>query len=430
MRNLVTHPHNRLLTAALTGAAACLVLVPASAPMAADAASGAAPRPADALRPAGSGECTYPAKDIKGTPWALQRVLLNQLWQDTKGRKVRVAVIDSGVDVRNPQLKEAVSVSSGVTVIKGDKGHGTTDTMGHGTRVAGIIAARPSGGTGFVGLAPQATIVPIKQYAEEDSSVDQRPTLVAAVNAAVHAHVQIINISEDTKSDYGPLRAAIAGAVSHGILVVASAGNDGAGGRLGTTYPAAYPGVLAVGASDRNNERADFSQAGTFVDIAAPGVDMVSTVPGGGQCVDQGTSFSAPYVAGVAALIKAKHPRWTPAQITARIEQTAQRTALGRNDFVGWGVIDPVRAVNDDSPPESSPTPDKGLARSSSHVIPAAVSFGESRRAHDRRVATYVLGAALLTIVVVSGGSVALRDLRRRPGREAAPGRHRPAARR
>jgi type VII secretion-associated serine protease mycosin len=398
-------------------AGACLVLVPAAVPVAAGSAT-----PAGTLRPAGSGECTYPATDIKGTPWSLQRVLLNQLWQDTKGRNVRVAVIDSGVDNRNPQLRQAVSAASGVSVIKGDNSHGTNDTMGHGTRVAGIIAARPSTDTGFVGLAPQATIVPVKQYAQQDPSVDQTPTLVQAVDAAISAHVQIINISEDTTSDYPPLRAAVARAVARNILVVASAGNEGAGGHLGTTYPAAYPGVLAVGASDRNNERADFSQAGTFVDVAAPGVDMVSTVPGGGQCVDQGTSFSAPYAAGVAALIKARHPRWGPAQITARIEQTAQRTSLGRNDFVGWGVVDPVRAVNDDSPPEPAATPDKGLTRSSSHVVPAAVTFGESRQAHDRRIATYVLGAGLLMVVVVSGGSIALRDVRRRTARAAEAG--------
>jgi len=408
----------RARTALAACAGACLTLVPAAGPEANSGTAtttGAVPAP----RPDGSGECTYPASDIKGTPWSLQRVLLSQLWQHTMGKGVRVAVIDSGVDTVNPQLKPAVDAARGKSVVKGDKGHGTDDTMGHGTRVAGIIAARRRTGTGFVGIAPQATIVPIKQYTEDDPNADQRRTLATAVNTAVSAGVQIINISEDTKSDYPPLAQAVRNAVQHGILVVASAGNDGAGGKRATTYPAAYPGVLAVGASDRNNERADFSQAGPFVDIAAPGVDMVSTVPHGGQCVDQGTSFSAPYVAGVAALIKAEHPKWTPAQITARIEQTAQRTSLGRNDFVGWGVVDPVRAVNDNSPVEDAATPDKGLARSSGHVIPAALTFGESRRAHDRRIATYVLGVAVLALAVVSGGAIAMRDLRRRYGRQA-----------
>ena len=120
------------------------------------------------------------------------------------------------------------------------------------------------------------------------------------------------------------LARAVASAVSHNIVVVAAAGNEGLSL---PTYPAALPGVLGVGASDRDDERdSDFSETGASVDVAAPGVDIVSTVPGGGQCVDSGTSFSAPYAAAVAALLKQVHPHWTAAQIIARIEQTAQRT--------------------------------------------------------------------------------------------------------
>ena len=393
-------------------AAAGLLLAPAAAPAAVGAATD--------LRLDGDGECKFPAEDIKGTPWALQRVLLSQLWQHTKGQGVKVAVLDSGVDIKNPQLTSAVEASAGSSVVGDKTGHGTTDTIGHGTKVAGIIAARPVKGTGFVGLAPEATIVPIKQYEDDEETGSSGATgaaLARAVDAAVTAQVQIINISQDIGSkDDSLLAHAVARAVDKGILVVAAAGNQGSGGRPGTVYPAAYPHVLAVGASDRNNERADFSQAGGFVGVAAPGVDMVSTVPGGGQCVDSGTSFSTPYVVGVAALIKSAHKNWTADQITTRIEQTAQRTSLGRNDFVGWGVVDPVRAVSDNATPADTPTPDKGLAKSGSQVVPAALTFGESRQAHDRRIATYVVGSGLLVVVVVAGGAVAMRDLRRKPG--------------
>lgn len=118
--------------------------------------------------------------------------------------------------------------------------------------------------------------------------------------------------------------------------------------------------MLAVAASDRNNARAPFSQSGPFVGVAAPGIDMVSTVPVGGNCVDQGTSFAAPYVSGVAALIRAKHPEWSYKQVITQIEQTADRTKAGRDDFVGWGVIDPAAAVNDDTtaPSADGPKPD------------------------------------------------------------------------
>lgn len=91
--------------------------------------------------------------------------------------------------------------------------------------------------------------------------------------------------------------------------------------------------------------------------IAAPGVDIVSTVPGDGQCTDNGTSFAAPYVAGVVALMRAKYPDWTAAQIIARIEQTAERSVNGRDAFVGWGVVDPVRALSGDDAPQDAPTP-------------------------------------------------------------------------
>ncbi|MGA5824413.1 S8 family serine peptidase, partial [Kitasatospora sp. NPDC094028] len=118
-------------------------------------------------------QCNFPNKVYPGRPWALQRVLLDELWSQSKGKGVRVAVIDTGVDTQNPQLAHAVDASSGANFLpaknrKGQKidrgkANGTTDTVGHGTRVAGIIAARPMAGTGFVGLAPEATIIPLKQ---------------------------------------------------------------------------------------------------------------------------------------------------------------------------------------------------------------------------------------------------------------------------
>ena len=163
-----------------------------------------------ALALAGAGECSaYPAKQIKGTPWSLQRVMFDQLWQDTKGldpqgHPVRVAVIDTGVDNTNPQLKGAVDAQHGSEVLgtgekkltKGKKGDGTDDSVGHGTKVAGIIAARPDSRTGFVGLAPEATIIPIRQ--NDDQGTGTTRTMAKAIDQAVEAGAQIINISQDT----------------------------------------------------------------------------------------------------------------------------------------------------------------------------------------------------------------------------------------
>ncbi|MCC3779697.1 type VII secretion-associated serine protease mycosin, partial [Streptomyces sp. UNOB3_S3] len=341
----------------------------------------------------GSGQCTYPAKPIKGTPWSLQRVLLDQLWQDTRGKDsrgnpVRVAVIDTGVDNLNPQLKDAVDARSGTDLLTGAKDPGqpagqgpatgtgptgpaglagpagaTVDPVGHGTKVAGIIAARPSPASGFVGIAPESVIIPIRQNDEKGTGTSR--TLAVGIRQAVDAGARVINISQDTATPLRPdsdLEQAVQYALAHDVVVVASAGNDGADGQARATYPAAYPGVLAVGASDRNNERAYFSQSGDFVGVAAPGVDMVSTVPGGGQCVDHGTSFSAPYVAGVAALIRAKHPDWKQHQVVAQIEQTAERPAAGRDRHIGWGVVDPARALTEDDHPLDRVTAPSGPA--------------------------------------------------------------------
>ena len=126
-------------------------------------------------------------------------------------------------------------------------------------------------------------------------------------------------------------------------------------GKVKMTYPASYEGVLAVAASDRNNERASFSQSGDFVGVAAPGVDMVSTVPGGGHCADNGTSFSAPYVAGVAALLRPKHPDWTPQQIVAQIEQTAERSVAATTASSAGASSTRSRALTEDDKPIERP---------------------------------------------------------------------------
>ncbi|WP_446040707.1 type VII secretion-associated serine protease mycosin [Streptomyces sp. SID1121] len=400
-------------TATVATAAAALLALPASA---------AAEGPTDT-------QCTFPSKPYAGRPWALQRVLLDELWSQSTGKGVRVAVIDTGVDVRNPQLTPAVDVKSGRNkmkrglkddfggTIERGKEDGTTDTVGHGTKVAGIIAARPREGTGFVGLAPGATIIPIQQNDAEGHGTAE--TLADAITYAVEARADIINISQDTANAVEPspeLKQAVDNALDQDVVVVASAGNDGLGGNVKETYPASYEGVLAVASSDRNNERAAFSQSGEFVGVAAPGVDMVSTVPGGGHCADNGTSFSAPYVAGVAALIKGKHPDWTPKQIVAQIEQTAERSIAGHDRLVGWGVVDPVRALTEDDKPLDAPVADRGA---DPVEAPAAARFhvGETPDERATRLATYVLVGAGVLVAATAGGAVALRDARRRTRR-------------
>lgn len=381
-----------------------------------------APAYADGPGLASAGDCPRPAPDVQTVPWSLQRLLLDELWQGgkTTGSGVRVAVIDTGVDDGNPQLAGKVDAGPSLLFDKQNNkpvdGTSKNDTVGHGTKVAGIIAASRSDRTGFVGLAPDARIYAIRQNDSEGNG--DVSTLTKAINDAIDNHVQVINISQDVRGagdarfgGYADLKAAVERAEQNKIVVVASSGNDG---KEGDTYPGAFPTVLSVGASDRNNERAPFSQYGSFVKVAAPGVEMLSTVPGGGQCVDNGTSFAAPYVAGLAALLVGAHPKWTPAQVRAWIEQSAQRTERGPNEFIGWGVVDPVKAVT--KAPENPPSeaaPDAPVQLASAPIVPAPVGIGETQADRDGRTATYVVGAGALLVALLIGGGVVVRDQRR-----------------
>jgi type VII secretion-associated serine protease mycosin len=376
----------------------------------------ACPPSAPAALLGGYSGCAFPAQQLTSPPWFLQRLLLDQMWRRTRGQGVRVAVIDTGVDDRNPQLTGAVDTGSGGDLID-PAGNGTDDTTGHGTEVAGIIAARPAAGTGFVGLAPRATIIPIRQ---NDERGDGTPaSLASAVRRAVAAGASVINISQETADGADPQVAqAVQAALDADVVVVASAGNDGAVGVDRTTYPAAYPGVLAVGASDRRGEPAAFSQPGPFVGVLAPGVDMVSTVPLGGQCAVSGTSFSAPYAAAVAALLRAEHPGWRQSQVVARVEQTADRTGEGRDDDAGWGVVNPLRALADDAVPRDSPVPGRPAAPAGGAVQPAAVTPAGPPR-QGQGTAAWVLGGAAVLLATAAGALVVAAG-RARPRRSGS----------
>ncbi len=420
-------PYTRSALATAALAVAALSGTTAAAAATGTAAAAAAPHPepvrAPALDLAGAGECTFPMKkQIADRPWALQRLLLDALWAQTKGKDkngkpVRVAVIDTGVDRANPQLSGAIDVGAGKDFVDPKGGDGTTDTVGHGTKVAGLIAARPQEGTGFVGLAPDSTIIPIRQ--NDGQGKGNALSLGQAIDHAVSKGAQVINISQDTDvplSADSELGKAVQRAVDAKVVVVASAGNDGMSGEKRRTYPAAFPGVLAVASSDRNNERAAFSQPGDFIAVAAPGVDMVSTVPGFGQCIDNGTSFSAPYVAGVAALLRAEHEDWTPQQIIWQIQGTAERSVNGRDDYVGWGVVDPVRAVTQDHEVPKAPVPDPGPPPAAAPEA-AALRMTETAQEREERFGTYALGITGVLIAVIAGTATVVRDARKRRGR-------------
>jgi hypothetical protein len=343
---------------------------------------------------------------------------------------VTVAVIDSGVDA-NPQFGRRVIV--GPALAPADPGvPAGADCVGHGTAMASIIAAAPMAGISFTGVAPAARILSVKI-----SNSDTFPTGVTpqAIRAAVALGASVINLSLVTPDDVPALRSAVEFALSRNVVVVAAAGNDGQQGGVeeaGPFYPAAYPGVLAVGAAGPGGALASFSDRRTPVSVTAPGVNVTSAYPGAFPYsydpAQNGTSFAAAFVSGVAALVRAAYPRLNAGQVVARIEVTAHGAA---GPGTGHGLVDPVRAVTAILPAEFS-SADNASANNAS-VTRTSGTSGPARRAPAGRAApsgpsartvamTVIAGSFGLVIVVVTAVLAGSAARRRRP---AGPsGRH------
>lgn len=192
-------------------------------------------------------------------------------------------------------------------------------------------------------------ILPIRCANTDDPKKDDALTpesMATGIRAAVDGGARVINISASTAEQNPQLAAAIDYAASHDVVVVASAANSAKKGDP-VTYPAAYPSVIAVGAVDESGQHAEFSQTGPFVSLVAPGVDVLGLGPGGpGQWQGQGTSYSAPFVTGTAALVRAYRPALSAAQVKHRLLATAAHPAARLPDpALGWGMVNPLSAV-------------------------------------------------------------------------------------
>jgi type VII secretion-associated serine protease mycosin len=292
---------------------------------------------------------------IPQSPPALAMMQGDLLASTGRGAGVLVAVVDSGVDVGNAHLTDAVT--GGVDLV-GGVGSGTTDVDSHGTKLAGIIAARGVDGSGLIGVAPQAALYSVRVYTDTSDKAQEAGTAPSAqrtaegIRAAVDAGAQVINVSISTPDDDPALRSVVEYAVTHGSLVVASAGNWGTATTddAGPRYPAAYPGALAVAAVDAAGLPSDNSIHGEHVDVAAPGANVLTTFPGAGDCVfgteAAESSYATAYAAGAAALVAGAHPDESPEQWAYRLEATAVRPDPDRrDDEIGWGVVQPYQAV-------------------------------------------------------------------------------------
>jgi type VII secretion-associated serine protease mycosin len=340
------------------------------------------------------------------------------------GAGMRVAVIDSGVDARHPQLRG--QIDTGRDFLHNDAS-GRQDCIGHGTAVAGIIAARPASNAGLRGLAPGVTIVPVRiseQTDTADGGTTGEPaspaTFAAAIDWAVkQGDADVINMSLVMTDDDRRVRAAVARAVAAGVVVVAAAGNHGKPDEANPRpYPASYPDVIGVGAIDANGVAGDFSQHGDWVDVTAPGVGVTLATPGSGHKQDSGTSYATPFVAATAALIKERFPASTPAQVARRILATADPAPGGRrSDRYGVGVLNPYRALTETLGPASPPAPAPVVVHTED---PAAVALAASRaHARDMSLLVAAIGAGVVALVLVVAAAV--RRGRRRGWRPPDP---------
>jgi protocatechuate 3,4-dioxygenase beta subunit len=257
------------------------------------------------------------------------------------GDGVTVAVIDTGIDYNHPDLKD--NYAGGYDFV--NKDNNPMDDNGHGTHVAGTIAAVRDG-SGVVGVAPDASIYALKVL--NASGGGNFSDVIAALEWCVTHGIQVTNNSYGSSGDPGPtVKAAFDNAYAAGVIHVAAAGNNGNPSGKGDNvgYPARYASIIAVAATDSSDRRASFSSTGPAVELAAPGVGIKSTVPGGGYAVYNGTSMASPHVAGTAALVIASGITG-PDSIRAKLQSTAiDLGSTGRDSFYGFGLVNAAEAA-------------------------------------------------------------------------------------
>ncbi|MET8355538.1 type VII secretion-associated serine protease mycosin [Micromonospora sp. NPDC005171] len=397
----------------LAGLAASLLTVPALPTVAATAALRAAPACATPLAP---------VRPVAATPWPQQRYDPARLAPLATGVGVTVAVVDSGVDRVHPQLTGRVLAGADLLDPGGDGGR---DCAGHGTGVASIIAAAPRPDVAFRGLAPGVRILPVRvseqqvvqgREAGRTVSADE---FALAIRWAVDNDADVVNLSVVLYADDPEVRSAVRYAVDRDVVLVAAAGNlhDSGDPR---PFPAGYDGVLGVGAIGADGGLAAFSQTGPYVDLVAPGSEVLTAAPGAGHHRVEGTSYAAPFVAATAALLREYRPELTAAQVAERITATADPApGAGRGGGYGAGVLNPYRAVTETSGGRAAGgRPVAALA--DDRVDPAQLAR-QARRAAARDRALLVGAVAGMTAVTVVLLALVLPRGARRRWRPAGP---------
>ncbi len=279
-----------------------------------------------------AGVSAIPNDPLFASQWGLTRSGVPAAWDESVGSAgAPVAVLDTGVDLTHPDL--VGNLLPGTDILNGDSD--PTDDHGHGTRMAGIVAATWNNSAGIAGVAPGSPILPVKVLGDDGlgpySAIAQGITWAAAQGA------KVINLSLSGGSPSQALQDAVNGAIASGAVCVASAGNDGSATPV---YPAATSGVVAVGALDEFDNHPWFSNTGAWLSHSAPGVSVVTTDIGGGYAPSTGTSPAAAFSSGIFSLLFAFEPTLSPATAVARVEQGAfDLGAEGWDDTFGRPTI-------------------------------------------------------------------------------------------
>jgi len=325
--------------------------------------------------------------------WQLDALHVAEAQKISTGTGVVVAVVDTGVNGKQPELTN--TLLPGIDTARGFTGNGQLDGDGHGTGIATLIAGHgtgPGNRDGILGIAPGANILPICTAGPSDDN----DATADGVDWAVDHHAKVINLSFGGYTT-DKWEKALDKALAADIVVVAATGNTGE--RTEVSFPATYPGVLAVTGSNREGEVDGFSLTGPRTDLTAPSKSIpVPDGKGGYQIVD-GTSVSAALVSGVVALVRAKYPNLSAREVIHRIEATADdRGAPGRDGQYGWGIVNPLRALTEDVPPLSaSPT-----------ANPSRSSTAARKHGIGRDTLLVVGGMIAIVLIAAAGVTVAL----------------------
>ncbi len=276
--------------------------------------------------------------------WGVRRINATKAWNDTQGEGMRIAVLDTGIDWTHLDLGGVVA--GGICIICNSSttsAYSWLDHNGHGTAVAGVIGAQRNG-FGVLGVSYRAELYAVKVL--NDSGVGFVSDVAAGIDWSVQNQMNIIVMSFSSPDFTQAEADAVQNAYSKGLLLVASAGNNGpADGTVG--YPAAFPSVMAIGAIDYGNQVPSWSSRGTQIDLAAPGVGINTTWIDEQYVSLSGTSMSAPYVAASAALVWSASRNLTNLQVRSILERTAHPLGSSVRDIAtGFGLVDSLRSVN------------------------------------------------------------------------------------